>query len=89
MFKSRMHLQRIKQQVIQDCKVTIKESRTKYADLKNQLNTELAKLKAQLKLQSDEDKNEKHSNKETKHSENETENSENKINQQENMTEHF
>ncbi len=78
-----------KTQVVQDCKITIKESGAKYADLKNQLNTELVKLKAQLKLQSDEDKNEKHSNKETKHSENETENSENKINQQENMTEHF
>jgi len=78
-----------KTQVAQDCKVKIKESRTKYADLRNQLNTELATLKAQLKLQSHQDKNEKHSDNETEHSENETEHSENKINQIENMTEHF
>src|SRR5579872_2263632 len=78
-----------KTQVAQDCKATIKESRTKYADLKNQLNTELANLKAQLKLQLHEDKNQKHSDNETKHSENETDHTENKINQLENMTEHF
>lgn len=78
-----------KTQVAQDCKIKIKESRTKYADLKNQLNTELATLKAQLKSQSYQDKNEKHSDNETTHSENETDHSENKINQIENMTEHF
>jgi titin len=85
-----------KTQVAQDCKIKIKESRTKYSDLRNQLNTELATLKAQLKLQSHQDTNEKHSEKETEHSENkgihsenETEHSENKINLQENMTGHF
>jgi len=78
-----------KTQVAQDCKVKIKESRAKYTDLRNQLNTELAKLKAQLKLLSSEDKDEDHSDKEIKHSENETENSENKTDQQENMTKHF
>jgi chitodextrinase len=78
-----------KTQVAQDCKVKIKESRAKYTDLKNQLNTELAKLKAQLKLLSHEDKDEDHSDKEIKHSENETEHSENKTDQQENMTKHF
>lgn len=85
-----------KTQVAQDCKIKIKESRTKYADLKNQLNTELATLKAQLKLQSHQNKNKKHSENETEHSdnqtthsENETDHSENKINQMGNMTEHF
>jgi titin len=85
-----------KTQVAQDCKVKIKESRTKYTDLRNQLNTELATLKAQLKLQSHQDKNEKHSDNETEHSEsktthseNETEHSENKISQLGNMTGHF
>ena len=85
-----------KTQVTQDCKIKIKESGTKYTDLKNQLNTELATLKAQLKLQSHQDKNEKHSyneteqsDNETTHSENETEHSENKINQLGNMTGHF
>ncbi len=85
-----------KTQVAQDCKIKIKESRTKYSDLRNQLNTELATLKAQFKLQSHQDTNEKHSEKETEHSENkaihsenETEHSENKINLQENMTGHF
>lgn len=85
-----------KTQVAQDCKIKIKESRTKYADLRNQLNTALATLKAQLKLQSHQDKNEKHSDNETEHfenktahSENETEHSEDKINQLENMTEHL
>ncbi|MDC8452555.1 MAG: fibronectin type III domain-containing protein [Candidatus Nitrosotalea sp.] len=85
-----------KTQVAQDCKVKIKESRTKYVDLRNQLNTELATLKAQLKLQSHQDKNEKHPDNDTEHSENkvthsenETEHSENKISQLGNMTEHF
>ena len=85
-----------KTQVAQDCTITIKESRTKYTDLKNQLNTELATLKAQLKSQSHQDKNEKHSDNETEHSdnktthsENETEHSENKISQLGNMTGHF
>jgi len=85
-----------KTQVAQDCKIKIKESRTKYTDLKNQLNTELATLKAQLKSQSHQDKNEKHSDNETEHSdnktthsENETEHSENKISQLGNMTDHF
>lgn len=84
-----------KTQIAQDCKIKIKESRAKYADLKNQLNAELAKLKAEFKLQTDEGKDAKHSDKETEHSENETkrsenekEHSENKINQ-ENMTAHF
>lgn len=84
-----------KTQIEQDCKIKIKESRAKYADLRNQLNAELKKLKAEFKVQVDEDKDAKHPDKEKEHPENETKNSdnekedsENKINQA-NMTAHF
>ncbi|HEX5457855.1 MAG TPA: fibronectin type III domain-containing protein [Candidatus Nitrosotalea sp.] len=84
-----------KTQIEQDCKIKIKESRAKYADLRKQLNTELKQLKAEFKLQVEEDKDAKHPDKEkqhhpenkTKHSDDEKEDS-NKVNQ-ENVTAHL
>jgi hypothetical protein len=61
-----------KTQIVQACKIKIKESRIKYADLRHQINAELAKLKAQFNLQTHEDRNEEHSEKENDHSKNMT-----------------
>ena len=80
-----------KTQIIQDCKIKIKQSQQKYNDLKNQLNAQLAQLRNQLKSLR-EDKQEKHSENEfsnlanmTRHFE---KNSENINNYLGNMTKH-
>ncbi len=78
-----------KTQIIQDCKIKIKESQQKFKDLLNQLKVQLKQLKAQFQLQIHENKNETQSEDKTGHPENETKHSENKLSNFQNIVNHF
>ena len=81
-----------KTQIIQDCKIKIRESQQKYKDLKNKLKVQLAQLRTELKSQIRVDKQEKHSERKftnllnmTRHFEKNSENGNNYLG---NMTKH-